>query len=84
MFSVKDHILDPPLIGRYIKVIPKTWNNAICNRMELFGCSGRFDEHSYPREAKRGKCNERDVLNTVKCSCLLKKAKHRHNSSPSL
>ena len=36
------------------------------------------------REAWRGKCNERDLPNTVKCSCHVKKAKYRHDVSLSL
>ncbi|XP_048213738.1 coagulation factor V [Perognathus longimembris pacificus] len=28
----------PPIISRFIRIIPKTWNQSIALRMELFGC----------------------------------------------
>ena len=39
-FTVKYHKLVPDTVGRYVKIIPKSWNNGICSRMELYGCAG--------------------------------------------
>lgn len=30
--------MSPPIIARYIKVHPKTWNSFISLRVELYGC----------------------------------------------
>jgi len=38
-FTVKYHKLVPDTVGRYVKIIPKSWNNGICSRMELYGCA---------------------------------------------
>ncbi|XP_050818736.1 coagulation factor V-like [Gopherus flavomarginatus] len=32
------HFLNPPIFSRFIRIIPKTWNQSICLRVELFGC----------------------------------------------
>ncbi|XP_019383077.1 PREDICTED: coagulation factor V [Gavialis gangeticus] len=32
------HFLNPPIISRFIRIIPKTWNRNIALRVELFGC----------------------------------------------
>lgn len=37
-FSVHHNTLEKPLITRYIRINPRTWENAICMRLELFGC----------------------------------------------
>ncbi|KAM9685805.1 coagulation factor V isoform 1-T1 [Trichechus inunguis] len=37
----KGHVknfFNPPIISRFIRIIPKTWNQSIALRMELFGC----------------------------------------------
>ncbi|KAM8817409.1 coagulation factor V [Rhynchonycteris naso] len=39
--NVKGHVknfFNPPIISRYIRIIPKTWNQSIALRLELFGC----------------------------------------------
>ncbi|XP_043341491.1 coagulation factor V [Cervus canadensis] len=39
--NVKGHVknfLNPPIISRFIRIIPKTWNQSIALRLELFGC----------------------------------------------
>lgn len=37
-FTVHHNLLDKPLVTRYIRVNPRTWENAICLRLELYGC----------------------------------------------
>ncbi|XP_045694555.1 coagulation factor V [Phyllostomus hastatus] len=32
------NFFNPPIISRYIRIIPKTWNQSIALRLELFGC----------------------------------------------
>uniref|UniRef100_A0A6J0SW27 Coagulation factor V n=1 Tax=Pogona vitticeps TaxID=103695 RepID=A0A6J0SW27_9SAUR len=32
------HFFKPPIFSRFIRVIPKTWNQSIALRIELFGC----------------------------------------------
>ncbi|XP_004706894.1 coagulation factor V [Echinops telfairi] len=37
----KGHVknfFNPPIISRFIRIIPKTWNQSIALRLELFGC----------------------------------------------
>ncbi|KAG8515743.1 Coagulation factor V, partial [Galemys pyrenaicus] len=39
--NVKGHMknfFNPPIISRFIRIIPKTWNQSIALRLELFGC----------------------------------------------
>ncbi|XP_074178552.1 coagulation factor V isoform X2 [Rhinolophus sinicus] len=39
--NIKGHVknfFNPPIISRFIRVIPKTWNQSIALRLELFGC----------------------------------------------
>ncbi|EDO41038.1 predicted protein, partial [Nematostella vectensis] len=37
------HVLNPPIIARYVRVLPVTWHGHISMRMELFGCTeGEF------------------------------------------
>jgi hypothetical protein len=38
MNTVVKHALKPAIIARYIRVRPKTWNNYIAMRIELYGC----------------------------------------------
>ncbi|TFJ98659.1 tudor domain-containing protein 7 [Platysternon megacephalum] len=30
--------LNPPIFSRFIRIVPKTWNQSIALRVELFGC----------------------------------------------
>ncbi|XP_059934646.1 coagulation factor V [Mesoplodon densirostris] len=32
------NFFNPPIISRFIRIIPKTWNQSIALRLELFGC----------------------------------------------
>ncbi|XP_006887516.1 PREDICTED: coagulation factor V [Elephantulus edwardii] len=39
--NIKGHVknfFNPPIISRFIRIIPKTWNQSIALRVELFGC----------------------------------------------
>ncbi|ELW64925.1 Coagulation factor V [Tupaia chinensis] len=39
--NVKGHVknfFNPPIISRFVRIIPKTWNQSIALRLELFGC----------------------------------------------
>ncbi|XP_058396091.1 coagulation factor V [Diceros bicornis minor] len=39
--NIKGHMKNffkPPIISRFIRIIPKTWNQSIALRLELFGC----------------------------------------------
>ncbi|KAF3823441.1 hypothetical protein GH733_010877 [Mirounga leonina] len=39
--NIKGHVknfFNPPIISRFIRIIPKTWNQSIALRLELFGC----------------------------------------------
>ncbi|KAM5237485.1 coagulation factor V [Ctenodactylus gundi] len=39
--NFKGHVknfFNPPIISRFIRIIPKTWNQSIVLRLELFGC----------------------------------------------
>ncbi|KAI4536968.1 hypothetical protein MG293_013171 [Ovis ammon polii] len=39
--NVRGHVknfFSPPIISRFIRIIPKTWNQSIALRLELFGC----------------------------------------------
>ncbi|KAL9959225.1 hypothetical protein ACROYT_G036322 [Oculina patagonica] len=38
------HILDPPIIARFIKIQPKSWSTYISLRVELFGCNEGFQK----------------------------------------
>ncbi|XP_053166904.1 coagulation factor V isoform X2 [Hemicordylus capensis] len=33
------HVFSPPIFSRFIRIIPKDWNQSICLRIELFGCN---------------------------------------------
>ncbi|EHB18757.1 Coagulation factor V [Heterocephalus glaber] len=40
--NVKGHVknfFNPPIISRFIRIIPKTWNQSIALRLELYGCN---------------------------------------------
>ncbi|XP_068715117.1 lactadherin-like isoform X3 [Montipora foliosa] len=37
-FTVHHNTLEKPLVTRYIRINPRTWENAICMRLEVFGC----------------------------------------------
>ncbi|KAM6218339.1 coagulation factor V [Rhynchocyon petersi] len=40
-YNTKGHMknfFNPPIISRFIRIIPKTWNQSIALRLELFGC----------------------------------------------
>eukprot|EP00794_Sanderia_malayensis_P006314 gene6314-7037_t len=50
-FTVKYHNLEPETVGRYVKIQPKTWNNGICSRVELYGCS----VEDFEKEKGKGK-----------------------------
>uniref|UniRef100_G1NNF4 Coagulation factor V n=1 Tax=Meleagris gallopavo TaxID=9103 RepID=G1NNF4_MELGA len=32
------HFFNPPILSRFIRIVPKTWYNGIALRVELFGC----------------------------------------------
>uniref|UniRef100_A0A8C8RC81 Coagulation factor V n=1 Tax=Pelusios castaneus TaxID=367368 RepID=A0A8C8RC81_9SAUR len=32
------HFLNPPIFSRFIRIVPKSWNQSIALRIELFGC----------------------------------------------
>lgn len=36
--SVVTHTLLQPIIARFVKIIPKTWNGHISMRAEFYGC----------------------------------------------
>lgn len=36
--TAEGRILDEPIIARYVRIHPMTWNGRICMRVELFGC----------------------------------------------
>ncbi|KAL8190841.1 UNVERIFIED_CONTAM: hypothetical protein K2H54_062585 [Gekko kuhli] len=33
------HFFNPPIFSRFIRIVPKTWNQSIALRVELFGCN---------------------------------------------
>lgn len=37
-FSVKHNNLKKPIISRYLRINPRTWEKGICLRTELYGC----------------------------------------------
>ncbi|XP_051003709.1 coagulation factor V [Acomys russatus] len=40
--NTKGHMknfFNPPIVSRFIRIIPKTWNQSIALRLELFGCN---------------------------------------------
>lgn len=37
--TVVKNRIDPPIIARFIRLVPKTWNNWNALRLELYGCS---------------------------------------------
>ncbi|XP_057584109.1 coagulation factor V [Hippopotamus amphibius kiboko] len=40
--NIKGHVknfFNPPIFSRFIRIIPKTWNQSIALRLELFGCN---------------------------------------------
>lgn len=43
-YETKKNTFFPPLVGRYIRLHPITWNNAATIRMEFYGCEldGKF------------------------------------------
>ena len=36
--TVVSHVLDPPIIARFVRIRPVTWNSHISMRAEFFGC----------------------------------------------
>lgn len=45
-FAVHRNTFEKPLVTRYIRVNPRTWENAICLRLEVFGCDGKSIKQS--------------------------------------
>lgn len=41
-FTVHHNTLEKPLVTRYLRINPRTWENAICLRLEVFGCDGKI------------------------------------------
>lgn len=39
--------LEVVIIARHIKIIPQSWYNHICLRIEFYGCEGRCAFYSY-------------------------------------
>lgn len=39
--------LEVVIIARHIKIIPQSWYNRICLRIELYGCEGMCAFYSY-------------------------------------
>ena len=35
--SVQAHSIDPPIYGRYVRIIPRGWKSHISMRLELYG-----------------------------------------------
>ena len=35
--SVQTHSIDPPIYGRYVRIIPRGWKSHISMRLELYG-----------------------------------------------
>lgn len=40
-YDVSDHILNPAIIAKYIRINPTSWKNDICLRVEYYGCDGK-------------------------------------------
>lgn len=40
-----------PMVARYIRVYPQTWNGSLCLRLEVLGCPLSCE---WPREGTRG------------------------------
>ena len=36
--SVKTHPINPPVFGRYVRIVPRGWRSHISMRLELYGC----------------------------------------------
>ena len=43
MHTVVSHVLDPPIIARFVRIHPESWSSKIALRAEFFGCrEGEF------------------------------------------
>ena len=38
-YTVATEGIAPPIIAQYVRLKPKTWNGAICMRIEFYGCT---------------------------------------------
>lgn len=56
--TISAHVIDPPIIARYIRVRPKSWYGHISMRLEVYGCThGKLHAttlsvHSYSKNNK--------------------------------
>uniref|UniRef100_A0A8C9FGM0 Coagulation factor V n=1 Tax=Pavo cristatus TaxID=9049 RepID=A0A8C9FGM0_PAVCR len=41
------HFFNPPILSRFIRIVPKTWYNGIALRVELFGSYVHFSQDGY-------------------------------------
>ncbi|KAM4730956.1 coagulation factor V [Anableps anableps] len=58
-YETKQNIFFPPLIGRFIRLHPITWNNAATIRMEFYGCE--LDGCSVPLGMESGLIEDRRI-----------------------
>jgi hypothetical protein len=41
-----DHVIDPAIVAKYIRINPTSWKNDICLRVEYYGCDGKIYRES--------------------------------------
>lgn len=56
--------LAEPVLARYMRIIPQSWNSSLCMRMEVLGCPVPGKLH------KDGKNPEHDQTETVEADSL--------------
>lgn len=37
--GLKTQTIDPPIVARFVKFLPKSWSAEACTRVELYGCN---------------------------------------------
>ncbi|XP_068721032.1 uncharacterized protein [Montipora capricornis] len=65
--TIISHILNPPIMARYIRFRPVTWHNHISMRVEVYGCKQDMNECS-PNPCQNGATCV-DLVGSYRCNC---------------
>ncbi|XP_031558985.1 hemocytin-like [Actinia tenebrosa] len=50
--NVVSSILDPPILARYVRLLPQTYHGAVALRMELYGCLQEFCDQALGMQSR--------------------------------
>ena len=45
MSTVKTNQLTSPIVARFVRILPTSWNADICLRAEFYGCPGKHTRY---------------------------------------